>query len=103
VLPESICNLTTLKDLNLNFNNLKVLPDLIWELKSLVSLKAIDNNLEFLPESIKNLENLDYKIKEIAGLQNLVNLDYVPLDGNPVSNWSFRYRSAQDLVKRCKP
>lgn len=93
VLPESICNLTTLKDLNLNFNNLKKLPNLIWELKSLVSLKAIDNNLEFLPESIKNLENLEFldlrfnQLKEIPGsIGDLKRLKWISLSCNNLTS-----------------
>ena len=58
-LPESIGNLSSLKELNLENNNLITLPESIGNLSSLKELNLENNNLRILPESIGNLSSLE--------------------------------------------
>ncbi|MFX1258672.1 MAG: leucine-rich repeat domain-containing protein, partial [Promethearchaeota archaeon] len=57
-LPESIGNLSSLKELWLQYNKLTTLPESIGDLKSLKKLNLTDNKLTTLPESIGNLSSL---------------------------------------------
>ena len=52
VLPESIAKLTTLKSINLAWNNLAKLPESIGRLSGLDTLDLSSNSLAKLPESI---------------------------------------------------
>lgn len=56
-LPESIGNLSSLRKLWVNHNKLKTLPELISKLKFLEELDLYDNPLENLPLSFKILED----------------------------------------------
>ena len=51
-------NLSSLKILNLSWNNFTELPEWIGELKSLEELNLWGNKLESLPESINALSSL---------------------------------------------
>ncbi|MHA1343611.1 MAG: leucine-rich repeat domain-containing protein, partial [Promethearchaeota archaeon] len=55
---ESIGNLSSLKKLDLSYNELTTLPESIGNLKSLVELDLKLNHLMTLPESIDNLKSL---------------------------------------------
>lgn len=57
-LPESLCGLKQLKDLNASCNQLKKLPENIGQLTALQSLDLRDNKLTELPESIGQLTAL---------------------------------------------
>lgn len=57
-LPESIGKLKSLQDLDLGYNELTTLPESIGNLSSLEKLKLSNNQLRKLPESIGNLKSL---------------------------------------------
>ena len=57
-LPESIGNLTLLRDLNLSYNRLKSIPESIGKLESLEYLYLNNNELEILPELMGDLSLL---------------------------------------------
>jgi Leucine-rich repeat (LRR) protein len=57
-LPENIGNLKTLKGLHIGTKNLKTLPDSICGLTSLESIRIYCDQLTALPENIGNLKNL---------------------------------------------
>ncbi|MFX0139847.1 MAG: leucine-rich repeat domain-containing protein, partial [Candidatus Hodarchaeota archaeon] len=65
-LPESIGNLSSLKELDLRDNKLTTLPESIGNLSSLKELDLRDNKLTTLPESIGNLE---WRIINLSGSQ----------------------------------
>ena len=58
--PISICELSDLESLNLNFNQIESLPAEIGELKNLRSLLVVSNKLKSLPEELCKLKNLTY-------------------------------------------
>ena len=58
-LPELIGQLTSLKLLSLEYNQLTSLPESIGRLENLEWLSLNNNQLTFLPESIGNLRNLE--------------------------------------------
>jgi Leucine-rich repeat (LRR) protein len=64
-LPNSIGNLSNLRELHLVDNNLKTLPSTIGKLESLRELQLGFNNLSILPDSFKKLKSL-----QILGLNN---------------------------------
>lgn len=74
ILPESIGNLSSLKELALGHNKLASLPESIGNLSSLQILRLAGNKLTNLPESILNLESLvslnlsDNQLKELPKL-----------------------------------
>lgn len=89
VLPESIGNLTNLKELWLKRNKLKSLPDSIGNLTNLENLTLGDNNLESLPDSFCYLTKLrslgldENRLKSLPdNFGNLVNLSGLYLDDN---------------------
>jgi len=57
-LPDSIGNLTNMKELTLSYTKLQTLPDSIGKLTNLVALDLHANKLQTLPDSIGNLTNL---------------------------------------------
>ena len=57
-LPESIGNLSSLEQLWSGFNRLDSIPETIGHLKSLKILYLMENNLTSIPESIGNLPSL---------------------------------------------
>lgn len=85
-LPAEIGNLTKLKYLYLQYNNLTCLPKEIAKLKQLKQLKLGGNNLEYLPSEIGDLENLELLTvwqnnllelpPEIGRLKNLKGLSF---------------------------
>ena len=90
-IPESIGNLTKLKDLSLEWNQLNYIPESIGNLKSLKILKLTDNQLKELPDTIGNLESLEYLSLSINNLtmlpdtlKNLKNLEEIWITGNPL-------------------
>jgi len=70
--PESFSNLKTLKILNLNWNNFTELPYWIGSLTSLEELSLWGNALKLLPKSLENLTNL--KILDL----NFNNIEEIP-------------------------
>lgn len=58
-LPESIGELTQLRNIELSSNNLSTLPEWIGNLTRLQSLDLIQNKLRALPESFSNLTQLE--------------------------------------------
>ncbi|MFX1257396.1 MAG: tetratricopeptide repeat protein [Promethearchaeota archaeon] len=58
ILPKSIENLKLLKDLNLGYNQFTTLPEPITKLEWLQKLSFNNNQLTTLPESIGNLKSL---------------------------------------------
>ncbi|MHA1342068.1 MAG: leucine-rich repeat domain-containing protein, partial [Promethearchaeota archaeon] len=58
-LPETFGNLSNLKELDLNDNELTSLPETFGNLSNLKELNLINNKLASLPESFGNLSNLE--------------------------------------------
>jgi len=94
----SVCNLTQLRYLNLQYCNLKELPIEIRKLTNLTSLDLEGNKLTTLPVEIGNLQNLrslDLKNNQLSTLPNeigkLTNLTYLDL----------RYNYALDNTSVC--
>jgi Leucine-rich repeat (LRR) protein len=57
-IPAEICNLASLKHLDLSYCGLEKLPVGIGKLKNLASLNLFNNDLKYLPTSIAELDNL---------------------------------------------
>ncbi|MCK4647734.1 hypothetical protein KAT24_02285 [Candidatus Pacearchaeota archaeon] len=70
-LPESICNLNSLESLHVNLNSLTSLPESICNLNSLKYLNCCANYLTSLPENIGNLGSLEHLY---VGLNKLISL-----------------------------
>jgi len=92
-LPESISNLSKLKEFDLSDNMLMSLPTNIGKLFSLKSLNLYGNNLLSIPESIGNLASLkklvlaNNKLQELpASIGKLINLEHLSLRSNQLSS-----------------
>ncbi|XP_062898569.1 leucine-rich repeat and death domain-containing protein 1-like [Mobula hypostoma] len=57
-LPDELCNLTNLKELDISNNELKAIPARIGEMKNLEKLVAAYNNITYLPKSLTELVKL---------------------------------------------
>ena len=87
--PNVICELKSLKTLDLSNNFIKNLPDSFGNLTNLTTLDIGDNKLNFLPESLSHLKNLrtlsviHNRLKSIPeGIGNLTNLRLLDLSAN---------------------
>ena len=91
-IPKEICNLRTLKYLNISANQISTLPPEIGRLTTLEELDIHSTSITTLPDSICNLVNL--KSLDISYLQhltklpdkigNLTNLEYLNLFGDDI-------------------
>ncbi|MBO6536917.1 MAG: leucine-rich repeat domain-containing protein [Balneolaceae bacterium] len=81
-LPPEIGDLTNLKELYINYNELKDLPNELSKLKSLRSLSLGSNNLEAIPPEILNLKGL--KSLDLAGNE----IERIPTDISKLENLS---------------
>lgn len=88
-LPETICKLSNLENLDVSFNNLSEIPKNIGKLSKLEFFSAIGNQITFIPDSLCSL----YKLKtlylgsnQITSLSNniefLTNLEKLSLTHN---------------------
>ena len=59
-LPESIGNLSNLKEIYMSSNELTILPESIGELSNIVALELFENQLTSIPQGIGNFSNLVY-------------------------------------------
>ena len=59
-MPESICNLTNLIELNLSYNQLTSLPENIGNLEFLYEFRIRNNQISDLPRSLKKLWRLKH-------------------------------------------
>ena len=91
ILPESIGDMKSLKSINFNDNLLKTLPESIGNLSSLRSFWLNDNRLEALPESIGNLKSLQvlYLNNNLLtslpkSIENLTSLEVLLLSSNKI-------------------
>ncbi|MBD3350722.1 MAG: hypothetical protein GF364_04460, partial [Candidatus Lokiarchaeota archaeon] len=71
ILPENIGDLSELRVLDLERNNLKELPDSIGQLKNLEEINLVENNIVHLPESIGNLTSLKKFLLHFNELEDL--------------------------------
>jgi len=92
-LPKSIGNLIALENLNLGVNKLTTLPKGIGNLIALKNLKLARNQLTHLPESIGNLialENFNLGINKLTtlpkGIGNLIALKNLNLSQNQLTS-----------------
>lgn len=92
-LLDAICELTTLEEIDIEYNQIKVLPDSIKQLSNLKKLNLSCNKLEELPASIGNLKSLkelnlrDNELKKLPdSIKNLYLLEILILDKNPIRN-----------------
>lgn len=90
-IPESIGQLQNLKHLNLRDNNLTSIPDIFEELLNLEYLSLSSNGLNVVPNSISNLSNLlelhlEYNdLSEIPnGISNLNLLEHLNIEQNEI-------------------
>lgn len=60
ILPEEICNLKDLEELDLPGSSIEHIPDCIGEMKFLRYLNLNSNRIKAVPESIIKLKNLEY-------------------------------------------
>ncbi len=86
---DTICNISTLTELNLQSNNLSELPESIGQLHNLTVINLEDNNLVSLPKSIVKLQSLTALDLESNNLRclpetigKLRNLNYLGLSEN---------------------
>ena len=93
ILPESIENLSSLRILYLDFNNLNELPESIGNLTQLIYFVLSFNQLTEIPESIGNLTNLswiDLGYNQLESLPesigNLTDLTYFWIFGNNLTD-----------------
>ncbi|WP_372371453.1 leucine-rich repeat domain-containing protein [Candidatus Uabimicrobium sp. HlEnr_7] len=92
-LPPEIAQLTFLKELILDGNQLITLPKEIGKLTSLVKLCLSNNQLENIPPEIGNLQNLQYlylannKLTSIPQqISKLTSLKHLSISINPISS-----------------
>ncbi|XP_043546216.1 leucine-rich repeat and death domain-containing protein 1-like isoform X1 [Chiloscyllium plagiosum] len=57
-LPDELCNLTELRELDISYNALTSIPANIGEMKNLERLVAAYNKITYLPKSLTTLTNL---------------------------------------------
>lgn len=92
VLPESICNLGALVELDISSNDLEELPKGIGKLSKLVKVDASYNRFTFFPQALfdcTHLEILNLERNNIGSVPSeialkLTNLQKLLLDGNPI-------------------
>jgi Leucine-rich repeat (LRR) protein len=70
-LPEKICDISSLKELNLIFNNIEYLPKSISKLQNLEVINLDHNQLKKLPDEFCNLKNLKQLLISENYLANL--------------------------------
>ncbi|CAM9416847.1 unnamed protein product, partial [Discosporangium mesarthrocarpum] len=70
-LPDSLCDLTALKELNLQRNKLRALPDRFGNLLKLDEIYLTSNRLESLPPSFGNLTRLRRLVLDCNRLRRL--------------------------------
>lgn len=58
-IPDSICQITNLQELQIDNNDLEILPENITRLTNLTCLTFSFNNIKYLPENIGNLTKLE--------------------------------------------
>ncbi|MFX1259645.1 MAG: TIR domain-containing protein [Promethearchaeota archaeon] len=102
-LPESITKLTSLQLLHLDNNELSTLPESISNLASLKELSLSANQLTTLPESIgdlKSLKTLILAFNELSTLPesiiNITSLEILDIDNNPLDS------KAKSVLKQLK-
>lgn len=90
-IPKSILKLKSLKRLTLGYNNLRNIPEFLWNLENLESLDLRCNQLKSISEKIIQLKNLKIlylhanKLRTIPrSIENLVNLEQLILINNPL-------------------
>jgi Leucine-rich repeat (LRR) protein len=88
-IPEEICDLKDLVDLDVDYNNLTALPDSLGRLSSLQILSVSNNNLTALPYSLGNLLSLqrlyvsnNHLTAFPASLGSLFSLQLLSVDNN---------------------
>jgi len=94
-IPKCISNLNKLQILNLSYNELTTLPKEFGKLTNLVELNLGDNLFTSIPSSLKKLKNLeklnlDFNKIEKASLSGLSKLEELVLTDNEISSISLK-------------
>lgn len=101
---ERICELKSLKELTLNYNDLEVISESIGELINLESLRIKDNKLKLIPNSFQKLQKLKYL--DISNNQlekfpeficSLKNLEVLHIDRNKINNIPTDIKNLENL------
>ena len=92
MIPDAIANLTNLKELNVNENQITVIPDAIANLTNLKELNVNENQITVIPDAIANLANLtklDLHSNQITAIPdaiaNLASLYMLSLSNNQIT------------------
>jgi leucine-rich repeat protein SHOC2 len=106
LLPDSIENISTLKELDITDNQLIELPESIGSLTNLKELSLEDNYLKYLPDSIGNLVNLTHLFvgtNELSRLPenigNISNLKYLFLSCNSIKCLPISFGKLRNLIE----
>ena len=105
-LSDSICKLSNIEELNVNFNNLTSLPESIGSLSILTRLSVNFNNFTSLPESIGNLSNLEelnVNFNDLTSLTEsigkLSNLEELDVSSNNITSLPESIGNLSNLTK----
>ncbi|CAG8562928.1 1269_t:CDS:10 [Gigaspora margarita] len=102
--PQVICNIVTLSELDLSYNEITSIPEEIGKLVHLKKLFLIGNLIDKLPESFQNLtslQELDIRRNKITNLNTISlipNLEIFLTEFNNLSTVDISSKSLQKLI-----
>ncbi|XP_075684868.1 leucine-rich repeat and death domain-containing protein 1 isoform X3 [Rhinoderma darwinii] len=92
-LPEELCTMNNLKNLDISDNAIRTIPESIGGMKNLMKITASNNQLSCLPASVSAIEGLQNinlngnRLTSLPGdIHRLKNLKEISLGGNPMIN-----------------
>ncbi|MFC1584575.1 leucine-rich repeat domain-containing protein, partial [Fibrobacterota bacterium] len=100
-IPVSISGLSSLKYLNIGWNNIDSIPSSFGELTNLESLYINNNNLASLPNSILNLVLIEGDDKECGCPANNFGMNKLCNVSEEIKTWLTRYDSDWENSQTC--